>query len=125
MHSIAIHPRFLPAILSAWVCLLPVASAQASAPHGNDGSVILRMCKEADTVKSLSMMCHGYLNGFIDAAHHYGKGKVAYCLDARDKKQAPAALVAWVDAHPDTLSQPAGEVLQKALTERFPCKAGQ
>lgn len=121
MRSIVSTPPFLSAILSAWAGLFLVVPVQASAPHGNDGSVILRMCKGADKVKSLSMMCHGYLNGYLDAAHHYGKGKTAFCLEASDKLKAPAVLVAWIDAHPDALTQPAGAVLHKALTEQFPC----
>lgn len=96
-------------------------AAESSAMPGNDGSVILRMCKGADRVKALSVMCHSYLNGYIDAAHHFGKGKTAFCLAGGDKEKAPAALVAWIDAHPDTLKQPAGAVLQQALTAQFPC----
>ena len=96
---------------------------QAAAVPVNDGCVILRMCKGADKVKALSMMCHSYLNGYIDAAHHFGKGKAAFCLEGGDKEKAPTALVAWIEAHPDTLHHPAGAVLQKALSEQFPCKS--
>jgi len=31
-------------------------------------------------------------------------------------------LVEWIEAHPESLTQPAAEVLQKALAEHFPCK---
>jgi hypothetical protein len=85
-----------------------------------DASALLRMCQGADKVKALSVMCHSYLNGYIDAAHHYGKA--SFCLEAGDKEKAPGALVAWIDAHPDALKRPAGAVLQQALNERFPCK---
>jgi len=68
------------------------------------------------------VMCHSYLDGYIDAAHHYEKGKPAFCLDDADKQKAPKALVAWIGAHPESLTQPAGEVMQKALTAHFPCK---
>jgi hypothetical protein len=122
MHSILVKPRFLPALLSVWIGLLFVVHAQASDFHGKNGSVILRMCRGADTVRALSVMCHSYLDGYIDAAHHYGKGKVAFCLEPDDKKKASGALVEWIDAHPESLAQPAAEVLQKALTENFPCK---
>ncbi len=94
----------------------------AGTVQGNDGSVILRMCKGADKVKALSVMCHSYLNGYIDAAHHFGKGKAAFCLEGGDKEKAPGALTEWIGAHPESLKQSAGVVLQKALTERFPCK---
>jgi hypothetical protein len=87
----------------------------------NDGSVILRMCKGADKVKALSTMCHSYLNGYIDAAHYFGKGKTPFCLVAGDKEKLPTTLVSWIASHPEALHQPAGAVLQQALTEHFPC----
>ncbi len=105
--------------------LFCVGPALAGSVPGNDGSVILRMCKGADKVRALSVMCHSYLNGYIDGAHHYGKGKAAFCLDGGDKEKAPGALVEWIGAHPESLTQPAGAVLQKVLTERFPCKGGK
>ncbi len=104
-------------LLSLAAGLLVSVSASAA---GNDGSVVLRMCKGADKVKALSVMCHSYLNGFIDAAHHYGK--VGYCLEEGDKEKLPGALVDWISAHPDAQSQPAGLVLHKALSEKFTCK---
>lgn len=124
MHSIAVKTRFLPAILSISVGLFFFVDAQASGFQGKNGSVILRMCKSAE-VKTLSVMCSSYLDGYIDAAHHYGKGKAGFCLEDGDKEKARGALVAWIGAHPESLTQPAAEVLQKALTERFPCKGGK
>jgi hypothetical protein len=112
----------VPVLLSIWIGLFLIGPALASPPHGNDGSVILRMCKGADKVKTLSVMCHSYLNGYIDAAHHYGKTRAAFCLDASDKKSAPGVLVEWLDAHPESHTQPAADVLQKVLTEKYPCK---
>lgn len=122
MRPIAANPRFLPALLSVWVGLLLSVDAQAGDFQGKDGSVILRMCKSGDTVKTLSVMCHSYLDGFLDAAHHYDKGKPAFCLDAGDRKKAPAVLVEWIGVHPEALSRPAGAVMQQALTAHFPCK---
>jgi hypothetical protein len=107
---------------AVWVGCLLSASVQAAALPVNDGSVVLRMCKGADKVKGLSVMCHSYLNGYIDAAHHFAKGKPMFCLAPGDKEKAPAALVAWIGANPDTLTLPAGALLQKALTASFPCK---
>jgi len=118
-------PRSLPAFLSVWLGLFLCVPALASDLHGKNGSVILRMCKSADKVKTLSVMCHSYIDGYIDAAHHYGKGNAAFCLDSRNRNVAPGALVQWIDAHPESLTQPAAEVLQKALAERFPCKGRQ
>lgn len=111
----------LPAVLA---CLLMLAApAKAMASQANDGSVVLRMCKGADKVRSLSVMCHSYLNGYLDGARHYAKdGKLSFCLGEGDKEKAPAALVDWITAHPETQTQPAGAVLHKALTETFPCK---
>lgn len=115
MNPTPLPGRLLPFLLAA--LLLPAPPTNAS---GNDGSVVLRMCRGADKVKALSVMCHSYLNGFIDGAHHYGK--VPFCLEAGDKEKAPGALVAWITAHPESQTQPAGAVLQKALGEHFPCK---
>jgi hypothetical protein len=122
MHSIAILPLFLPALLTVWGGPSFFANAQASDFQGKNGSVILRMCQSADKVKALSVMCHSYLDGYLDAAHHYSKGKAAFCLDAGDRKKAPVVLVEWIGAHPGSLTQPAAEVMQQALTARFPCK---
>lgn len=100
-----------------------IAAALAAAPQGNDGNFVLRMCKGADKVKALSVMCHSYLSGHLDAARHYGKSGA--CLGEGDREKAPAALVAWITAHPESLAQPAGAVLHKALAEHFPCKGGK
>jgi hypothetical protein len=105
-----------------WGALI-AQGAVASAPQGDDGSVLLRMCKGADKVKALSVMCHSYLNGYLEAARHYGKA--GFCLGQGDKEKAPAALVAWITAHPESQSQPAGSVLGKAFAEHFPCKGGK
>lgn len=120
MHSIDIKPRFLPAMLCAGLFLC--APAQASGSQGHDGSVLLRMCKGADNVKMLSVMCHSYLDGFTEAAHYYGKGKAAFCLDADDSKKAPGMIVKWIEAHPESMTQPAADVLQQALTALYSCK---
>jgi hypothetical protein len=120
MHSIAINTLLAPAILSA--ALFLCASAQAGDTPGTDGSVILHMCKGADSVKMLSVMCLSYINGYADAAHYYGKGKAAFCLGTDERRQAPGMVVKWIEAHPHALTEPAAEVLQKALTAQFSCK---
>lgn len=121
MHSITIKARLLPAILSAGLFLS--ASAQAGdETQGADGGVILRMCKGADSVKMLSVMCLSYINGYADAAHYYGKGKAAFCLGTDERKKAPGMVVKWIEAHPQALTEPAAEVLQQALTAQFSCK---
>lgn len=122
MFSLAVTPRILPIMLTAWIGLPVCNPVQASGAERNDGSVILRMCKSGDKVKMLSVMCRSYLNGHIDAAQHYGHGKAPFCLGDGDREQAPAAVVTWIEAHPASLKQPAAKVLQEALTEHFPCR---
>lgn len=122
MQTNAVKSRLLPVILSLWIGLFLFVDAHASEVQDKTGSVILRMCKSAESVKMLSAMCHGYLDGYLDASQHYGKGKSAFCLEPDDKKKAPGMLVEWIEAHPDSLSQPAAEVMYKALTAHFPCK---
>jgi hypothetical protein len=109
-----------PGLLAVLAGLLMSSGTWAEGPRGNDGSVVLRMCKGADKVKALSVMCHSYLNGYVDAARHYGKP--GFCLEDGDKEKAPAAVVEWIEAHPEAQSQPAGTVLHKALSEKFSCK---
>ncbi len=120
--TIAKFGVLLAAILLVWAALLQPGSVLAAPIQSNDGSVILRMCKGAEKVRALSVMCHSYLNGYIDAAHYFGKGKTHFCLEAGDKEQVPGVLVAWLDSHPESLNQPAGAVLQTVLSARFACK---
>ncbi|MEW5788567.1 MAG: Rap1a/Tai family immunity protein [Pseudomonadota bacterium] len=117
------HP-VLPSLAAGLLLLAGHTTVQAS--QVSDGSVVLRMCKGADKVRSLSVMCHSYLNGYLDGARHYARdGKLSFCLGEGDKEKAPAALVAWIIAHPEVQTQPAGSVLHKALSETFPCQRGR
>jgi hypothetical protein len=125
MQTIAAKSRLLPVILSVWGGLFLFVDAQASEVQGKNGSVILRMCKSAESVKMLSVMCHGYLDGYLDASQHYGKGKAAFCLESDDRKKAPGVLVEWIEARPGSLNQPAAEVMHQALTAHFPCKGSK
>lgn len=112
----------LPALLCAGIALLGSTPAVGGEAHGKTGSVILRMCLGADKVKSLSVMCHSYLDGYLDGAQHAGAGKAGYCVTDVDRKRMPTAVVEWIGAHPESLNEPAAEVLQKALAAHFPCK---
>ena len=114
--------RLLLALLCAGAGSFGFTPVQASEAHGKNGSVILRMCQSADKVKALSVMCHSYLDGYLDAAQHHAPGKTGYCLTDADRKRVPAAVVEWIGTHPEALNLPAGEVLQKALAAHFPCK---
>ncbi len=122
MRSVQSNSRHIAAFLALCIALLFSGHSRAATIQANDGSVILRMCKGAEKVRALSVMCHSYLNGYIDAAHYFGKGKTHFCLEAGDKEQLPGVLVAWLDTHPASLSQPAGAVLQTVLSARFACK---
>jgi len=114
--------RFQKAILIFG--LLPLAVA-AEPVAGRNGDALLQMCQGAEKVKALSVMCHNYLNGFIDAtaydAKRGGKGSTRFCLGEGDKERIPATLVTWMRAHPDALKQNAGEALHRMLEDRFPC----
>jgi hypothetical protein len=113
--------RFLAALVLAAAGPLLSAHAEAAGVHAKNGSVILRMCSSADKVKTLAVMCNSYLDGYIDATRHYGQGKSDFCLADDDRRKAPLALTEWIGAHPESLTQPASEVLHRALAERFPC----
>lgn len=96
----------------------------AAASPGRTGDSVLKMCQGAERVKALSVMCHNYLNGFLDASAHasrHGKGGAKFCLDDGDKQHIPATLVTWMRAHPDALKQEAGEALTRMLGETYPC----
>lgn len=109
-------------VVAATVPGLAHASAQ-----GLDGSVLLRTCQAAAQVKALSVICQTYINGFLDTAAYFEKGSSkrppSFCLAQADKERIPAVAVAWLNAHPDYLKQPAPAALQKALADNFPCKA--
>lgn len=93
----------------------------ASNYKGLDGSALLHMCQGADKVRALSVMCHNYLNGYLDAAHHYNS-KPGFCLQSGDKEKLPKGLVDWLVQNPDRQKLPAGQVLDQALKSLFPCK---
>lgn len=112
------------AALSALVLALSAIPSAGAAGH--DGTAILRMCQGADKVKSLSVMCHSYLNGYLDTtAWHEGEAKgkrASFCLGAGDKEKLPGKLVLWLRAHPAEHAKPAPEILGKALRDLFPCR---
>jgi hypothetical protein len=119
MVGMILKASFLTGLLAAM--LLPLPLTAAANPHkGNDGEALLRMCKGADKVRALGVMCHSYVNGYLDTAQHYGKGR--FCLKPSDKELVPPMLVLWFNAHPEQLSEPAPEVLSKVFAANFPCK---
>jgi hypothetical protein len=107
------------AFIVALLCL--GATVSHAAPQ--DASALQRMCQGADKVRALSVMCHSYLNGYLDTVALYEKGRLPFCLADNDKERMPAELVSWLRLHPDLSKDPAPQVLKKALSERFPCKS--
>jgi hypothetical protein len=86
-----------------------------------DGQGLQRMCQGADKVKALSMMCFSYLNGYLDTAAMYEKGKPPYCVADADKEHMPNEVVKWLRDHPETTKEPAPALLKKILSERYSC----
>lgn len=113
-----LNPTVLAAVAAA---ALPLSQpVHASTQAINDGQALLRMCKGADKVRALGVMCHSYVNGYLDTAEHYSKGH--FCFKASDKELVPPMLVLWLNAHPEQLKVPAPEVLGKVFAANFPCK---
>ncbi|MDD3530319.1 MAG: Rap1a/Tai family immunity protein [Gallionellaceae bacterium] len=109
----------LAAILAA---LVPAVAGANVAGHAiQTGEGLAKMCNGADKVKALSMMCHSYLNGYIDAAMHYDSGG-RFCLGTGDKQRLPVVVITWLNAHPDHMKKPAPEALGKLLAENYPCR---
>lgn len=98
--------------------------ALAAEPGEKNGAALLAMCKGADQVRALSVMCHSYTNGFIDATMHHAKrtrSPPAFCLGTQDRARLPGVLVDWLAAHPEGHKQLAAQVLHQALVANFPC----
>lgn len=97
-------------------------SAYAGADYkGLDGKSLLLMCKGADKSRSLSVMCHNYLNGYLDAVH-YLNPQPGFCLDEGNKKHLQKGLVIWLAGHPDGQKQAAAQAMERALKDLYPCK---
>lgn len=106
------------------LCCLFAQPFPAWASTARTGEAVLKMCQGAERVKALSVMCHNYLNGFLDAsayASRHGARGVKFCLEEGDKLHLPATLVTWMRAHPDALRQDAGEALLRMLGDSYPC----
>ncbi|TCS74057.1 hypothetical protein EDC61_101281 [Sulfuritortus calidifontis] len=103
-----------------------LASGAAVAETGQNGASLLQMCRGAGKVQVLSVMCHSYANGFIEATRfHAGNGAKpgrAFCLSEADHARLPGEIVTWLQAHPEQAKQPAAAVLNEVLVNRFPCK---
>lgn len=100
---------------------LALPAYAGSSYKGLDGTTLLRMCQGADKVRALSVMCHNYLNGYLDAAHHFSP-RPGFCMADGDKEGLPNGLVDWLKNHADKQKMPAGQVLDLALRDLHPCK---
>jgi hypothetical protein len=108
-------------VLAVSGCLLLTLPLYANADHkGTDGENLLRMCRGANKVQALGVMCYSYVNGYLDTAHHFGK--VHDCFKDSDKEMVPSMLEIWLQAHPDQLKAPAPEILNKAFAANYPCR---
>ena len=115
-------PRFMArGIILGLFCGLSMGTASGAEGPAQSGASLLAMCKGADRVRTLAVMCHSYVNGFIDAAGHYGNPAPAFCLSAADHSRVPAVIVDWLGSNPDHLKQPAAVALHKTLSANFPC----
>ena len=109
----------LAALLAA---LAPMAAPAGEAGHAvQTGEGLVKMCNGADKVKALGMMCHSYLNGYIDAALFHGQGG-RFCLGDGDKQRLPAVAITWINAHPDYMKKPAPAALGRLLADNYPCR---
>jgi len=101
---------------------LPVAASAEEAGHTmQTGEGLMRMCFGAITVQSLSIMCHNYINGYLDAVasgQHAGK----FCFDKGGTERLSPDVVTWLSAHPDYRKKTAPEVLDRVLAEKYACK---
>ncbi|MEW6677772.1 MAG: Rap1a/Tai family immunity protein [Pseudomonadota bacterium] len=104
-----------------FVAGLLLAGSAPAAYKGLDGTALLRMCQGAEKVRALSVMCHNYLNGYLDAAHHFS-ARPGFCLADGDKEKLPVGLVEWLKQHADRQKLPAGQALDQALKDLYPCK---
>lgn len=107
--------------LAVVLAALLSTSVHAKSEHvAQSGEALVKMCNGAERVKMLGMMCHSYLNGYLDTAEFLGKG--SYCLGNGDKQRLPAVVITWINAHPEFLKRPAPDALGRLLPESYPCR---
>jgi hypothetical protein len=111
------------ALIVALACMsLPVTASAEQAGHTmQTGEGLMRMCFGAITVQSLSIMCHNYINGYLDAVAS-GQRKGQLCFGKGDTERLPPESIIWLKAHPDYMKRPAPEALDRVLSEKFACR---
>lgn len=106
-----------------------VASHQAQAQRVSKvtGKALGQMCTNQNSVK----MCDAYISGVMDsevwsrdyAVYQHDKAPVAFCVaSGTTTAQVRTTIVSWLKGHADSLSQPAGKAVYRALNEAYPCK---
>ncbi|MXV36319.1 MULTISPECIES: Rap1a/Tai family immunity protein [unclassified Saccharibacter] len=90
------------------------------------GKTLGTMCSQKKGVA----LCDAYLSGVMDsevwshdyAALNHDGAPTAFCVPKEQKTpQVRNVVVAWLGAHTDALSQPAGKGVYRALHENYPC----
>lgn len=109
------------AFIAAVAGLSLPASAHQAGHTMQTGEGLMRMCFGAASVQALSIMCHNYINGYLDAVAT-GSHKGQLCFDEGDTERLPPNAVTWLNAHKDYMKRPAPEVLDRVIAERFPCR---
>ncbi|HEX8978393.1 MAG TPA: Rap1a/Tai family immunity protein [Parasulfuritortus sp.] len=85
------------------------------------GEGLMRMCFGGIQVQALSIMCHNYINGYLDAVAtgaHPGK----YCFGKGGIERLSPSVVTWLMAHPDYQKRPAPAALDRVLSEQYACR---
>jgi len=102
--------------------LLPVTASAHMAGHTmQTGEGLMRMCFGAASVQALSIMCHNYINGYLDAVAA-GQRAGKFCFGKGDTERLPANMITWLNGHKEYMKQPAPEVLDRVIAEKFSCK---
>jgi hypothetical protein len=99
-------------------------AAAGAAYKGMDGTTLMRTCQSAAKARALAAMCHNYLNGYLDAAHHFN-AHPGFCLEEGDMDKLPMSLALWLARHADKQKLPAAQALERALKDLYPCKGGK
>lgn len=118
-------------LLAVGFMLFSFASlAQAQRVSTVTGKALANMC----TNKKGVPLCDAYLSGVMDSevwSHDYAKltnntAPVAFCVPKQQKTpQVRNVVVAWLGAHTEALSQPAGKGVYRALHENYSCGSMQ
>lgn len=100
--------------------------AQAQRVSKVTGKGLGQMCTSQNGMK----LCDAYLSGVMDSAvwsrdyavYEHDKAPVAFCVAPKTTTpQVRTMVVSWLKGHADSLSQPAGKAVYRALHEAYPC----